>query len=98
MNLKDALLELQEKDNLLGVYQELLAHLNRLSNESAQIPIYNSTEEFVDPGYMEEVLGLLEKRFNELLNERDSILGWSVDNGKNKNTTPSKRSRRKTGK
>ena len=98
MNLKDALLELQEKDNLLGVYQERVSHLNRLSNEGAQIPIYNSTEEFVDPGYMEEVLSLLEAKFEEILNERDLILGWSVDDGKNKNPTPTKRRRRKTGK
>ncbi len=50
MKLGQALMELREKDHLIGVFQELLGHLESIQENEGQIPIHNSTEEFVDAG------------------------------------------------
>jgi len=81
MNLSEALLELQEKDHLLGVFAELVGHLNKLTEEDAKIPIYNSTEEFVDEGYIDEVRDVLQAQIDGLEAARKKILDWKVERG-----------------
>lgn len=79
MNLQDALLELREKDHLLGVYKELVGRLKHIQQEGEQIPIHNSTGEFVDEGYIDEVREILEAKIDELVVERKLILKWKVN-------------------
>lgn len=78
MKLSLALLELREKDHILGVYRELLDHIDDLIKNEAQIPIYNSTEEFVDMGYLEEVREEMQVNFDVFMAEREKILNWNV--------------------
>jgi hypothetical protein len=78
MNLQEAMMELHEKDNLIGVFQELVAHLDRIEKADEKIPIYNSTEEFVDAGYIDEVRRVLGGQIQGLTAERKKILDWEV--------------------
>ena len=83
MNLNDALMELREKDHLIGVFQELISHLDRIEKDDQKIPIYNSNEEFVDEGYVDEVREVLGGQVSGLLVARKKILNWSVEDGEN---------------
>jgi len=79
VNLQEALLELREKDHLIGTFKELINHLRSFEDGEGKIPIHNSTEEFVDEGYITEVREMMETQVSGLLEERKRILGWSVD-------------------
>jgi hypothetical protein len=85
VNLFEAMQDLREKDHLIGVYSELVTHLEGILRDEGQIPIHNSTEEFVDEGYINEVLDGLRVGSAELLNERKKILEWKVDRGEDRN-------------
>tara|TARA_Y100000310_G_scaffold316055_4_gene367341 strand:+ start:722 stop:1057 length:336 start_codon:yes stop_codon:yes gene_type:complete len=95
MKLAEALMELREKNHLIGVFQELINHLDSIQESEGQVPIHNSTEEFVDAGYIDEVRGTLTGQVDALIAERKKILDWSVEDGsKAKTAAPKKRARR----
>ena len=83
MNLSAALMELREREHLVGVYKDLINHLESVKDGGEKIPIFNSTEEFVDDGYIEEVLEELVEKVEALLVERNKIMEWEVINDQN---------------
>lgn len=85
MRVNDVFLELSAVDNKLGIYQELVAHLNSFLETDEEdrpikdMPQYRSTENMVDLGYIEEEKERLSELMEELSIRRSEILEWKVE-------------------
>jgi hypothetical protein len=79
MQVSDLFIELEEKDNILGIYSELIAHLGQFEgNDDMQIPREGSTTEFVDPDTVREFITALKRDQERVRVERTEVLSWHV--------------------
>ena len=81
MQVSDIFVEITEKDQVLGIYAEVIGHLEQFldDEQDLQIPKEGSATEYVEPVYVESFLAGLKADQARIRGEKEDLLSWRVE-------------------